>query len=235
MGRMLRAVVAFGFICALADVSIAETVAFNANANPWSSSTASNPSGGIYPIGGSGQVDGGFVVGTDSAGNEIAIRAELRNVGPTLSQTNDGIHTAAYTAPTGSPSGNLALWNFDFDINLKQAISNYTAILTITDGAKVTPINLVTSGLVPSNAVLYQNSENPGFNFLSTELPGFNPNASQDYSFDLTLTPNSGGESLDVAMNVDAVAPLPGVLPVAGLALAGFIAFSLLRRRKLAI
>ena len=243
MGRMLRVVVAVSSLVFLVSrVSTAETVKFDFDVNQWSSSSPP-PSTGVYPIGGSGQVNGGFVVGTDPTSlDQIGLRAELRNVGPVLSQTNDSIHTATYIAPAGSSGGNRALWNFDFDIDLAggHKISDYTAILKITDGATVTSLNLVTSGLVPSDATLYQNSENAGFAFLATEFPGFNPNAAQDYSFDLSLTPNGSnpnfvGGALDVAMDVDVVAPLPAVLPVAGLALVGFIAFSLLRKRKLAL
>jgi hypothetical protein len=202
------------------------TVAFNANVNEWSSSTPPDPGNGIYPIGGSGETNGGFVVSTASNGDQIGLRAELRFLGP-LPQTNDGVLTATYFAPAGTSGGNLALWDFEGDADLRatgHTAADYTATLTFTDaGGKVTPLDLVGSGLVPSNAVLYQSAENAGFSFLASEFPSFNPDATGVYSFDLKLVPKTfTGDTLEVKMNVDVVAlPEPAGLTLFGLAVAG--------------
>jgi hypothetical protein len=238
MKHMLCVSVALGLIAAVAATSKGETVAFNATVADWSSSTVSSPATGIYPIGGSGQVNGGFVVGSDAAGNQIGLRAELRNFGPVLGQTNDGVETSTYIAPPGGTTvPNRALWNFDYDIDLRASghtISDYVATLTITDGTNVDAINLVSSGIIQSNAKLFQDSENPGFAFLSGAFPAFNPNAIQNYGFDLSLTPTfQNGQALEVQMNVD-VAPLPGIVPAAGFGMIGFIGFYAMKKRRLA-
>jgi hypothetical protein len=195
----------------------APITAFNANVNEWSSSTVGNSGAGIYPIGGSGEVNGGFVVTTGSDGAQIGLRAELRFMG-SLPQTNNGI-TATYYAPTGTSGGNLSLWNFEADIDLRNTghnISDYSAIFTVTDRSDlVTPVDLVASGVVPANAVLYQNSENPGFSFLSSVFPAFDPTAPGVYAFDLKLTPTTfTGDTLEASINVD-VAAVPEPSPLA--------------------
>jgi hypothetical protein len=211
---------------------------FNGDVNEWSSSTVPDPGAGIYPIGGSGQVNGGFVVTTGSDGAQIGLRAELRGIG-LLPQTNNGV-SATYFAPAGTSGGNLALWNFDVDIDLRgtgHTISDYSAILTVTaPGGLITPVDLVASDLVPSNAVLSQNSENPGFSFLSSVFPSFDPTAPGQYSFDLTLTPVTfTGDTLNAAINVDVVTvPEPGSAVLA-LSAGIVVLFSRGRRRSAAL
>jgi hypothetical protein len=198
--------------------------AFNANVNEWSSSTLADPTNGIYPIGGSSQINGGFVVTTGSDGAQIGLRASLRFVG-LLPQTNDG-HAATYFAPTGSSGGNLAKWNFDADIDLRgtgHTLSDYTATATFTDRSNlVTSVNLLTAG-IPGNVVLGQISENSGFSFLSAVFPSFNPDIPGVYSFDLTLVPKTfTGDTLEATMHVNVAAvPEPGTLVLASLCLSG--------------
>ena len=127
-----------------------------------------------------------------------------------LPQSNNGV-SATYIAPAGTSGSNLALWNFEADIDLRgtgHTISDYSAIFTITDiSGLVSPVDLVATSFVPSNAVLYQNSENPGFSFLSPFFPLFDPLAPGVYSFDLTLTPTTfTGDTLSASINVDVVA-----------------------------
>jgi hypothetical protein len=229
------ALLGIGVFMAFAPIGRASPVTtFNANVNEWSSSTLPGP--GVYPIGGSGQVNGGFVVTTGSDGAQIGLRASLRFIGPVLPQTNDGLLTATYFAPPGG-SGGLAKWNFDGDIDLRgtgHTISDYTATLTITDrGGLVTPVNLVTPGAIASNAVLYQNSENPGFSFLAPIFPAFNPNLSGDYLFDLKLVPNPniGGDTLEAKMDVE-VTPEPASLILLGGMTAVGVAGHVCRRRR---
>jgi PEP-CTERM motif len=209
---------------------------FNASVNEWSSSTPSNPGAGIYPIGGTGQVNGGFVVTTAMDGDQIGLRAELRFGGPVLPQTNDGLLTATYLAPPGSSGGSLAKWNFDADIDLRRTghtISDYTATLTFTDrGGLVSSENLVTSGFVPSNAVLYQNSENPGFSFLAPVFPAFDPNASGTYSFDLKLVPSFVGDTLEAKMNVEVTPEPASLILFGGMGAVGLVGYAWRRRRS---
>ncbi len=211
-------VVFFGLVALLvaAPRAVAGPITtFNANVNEWSSSTPPGP--GIYPIGGSGEVNGGFVVSTGTNGDQIGLRAERRFVG-VLPQTNDGALTATYFAPAGTSGGNLALWDFDVDIDLRgghHTISDYTATITVTDrGGQVTPVDLTAPGLIDSDAILYQNALNPGFTFLAPVFPSFDPNAQGVYSFDLKLVPKSfDGDTLEAKMNVDVAAvPEPSAL-----------------------
>ncbi len=211
------------------------TVGFDANVKEWSSSTLPGP--GIYPIGGTGQINGGFVVSTGSDGAQIGLRGFLRTIG-LLPQTNDGVLTATYFAPTGSPGGGLARWNFDLDIDLRgtgHTVDDYTALITITDrSGLVTPVDLLTPGLIDPDTLLYQNSLNPGFPFLAPVFPAFDPNAPGVYSFDLKLTPRTfTGDTLEVKMNVD-VGPVPEpstlVLCLGG---GGLLVLSARRRRYL--
>jgi len=194
--------------------------AFNANVKEWSSSTPSDPANGIFPIGGSGEINGGFVTSTTSDTAQIGLRARIRFDG-LLPQTNDGVLTATYFAPAGTSGSNLALWNFDADIDLRgsgHTISDYTATLTVTDRSLlVTPIDLVASGSAPANLVLGQSSENPGFPFLAPVFPSFDPNAPGVYSFDLKLVPKTfTGDTLEVKMNVDVVGvPEPSTVVLA--------------------
>lgn len=194
--------------------------AFNANVKEWSSSTPSDPANGIYPIGGSGEINGGFVTTTSADTAQVGLRAKIRGDG-LLPQTNDGLITATYFAPAGSPGSNLAIWNFEADIDLRgsgHTISDYTATFTITDrSGLVTPIDLRASGITPANLVLGQDSENPGFPFLAPAFPSFDPNATGVYSFDLKLVPSTfTGDTLEAAIHVDVVAvPEPSAVVLA--------------------
>jgi hypothetical protein len=240
---LIAPALALGVALGVPNTSQASLLTFDSNVNEWNSST---PGGiGLHPIGGSGQVNGGFTVATATtgpgAGAQIGLRAELRFFGPVLPQTNDGI-TADYFAPAGpSTPASLARWNFDIDVDLRtsgKTISDYTATLTFTNigGLPVTsvPVNLY-SGSDPTTTLL-QVSDNPGFPHLAGAFPGFNPNANGVYEFDLVLTPSTfTGETLSVSMDVNVGAvPEPGTLMLCGIAITGFAGYTW-RRRKLPV
>jgi hypothetical protein len=221
-------------VAAVSTAPASVVTAFNMNVNEWSSSTPLDKTNGIYPIGGSGAINGGFVVATAMDGDQIGLRASLRKVG-LLPQTNDGVFTATYFAPAGTSGNNLSLWNLDGDIDLRgssHTISDYTATLTFTDrGGLMTQVDLVASGLAPTNTRLGQASENPGFSFLSAVFPSFDPNALGVYSLDLTLVPKTFiGDTLEARINVDVVpVPEPATL---SLALCGGIGLVCCRVRR---
>src|SRR5687768_18253549 len=99
----------------------AEKSRFGANASEWSSTTVPVP-GVIIPVGGSGQVNGDFVLG-ERNGVEIGIRAQrrfLQNVDP-LENHRDG-QVGVYAADTGVSDGQgRATWNYDIHVDLRGA------------------------------------------------------------------------------------------------------------------
>ena len=145
------------------------------------------------------------------SGAQIGIRADLRNSVNPLPQTNDGILTATYTAPTGTTSGTVdpGKWNFDIDIDLRNTtgpltLSDFTAILTVTNpGGAVTTRPTSAPSAIPPTGSWYSPSENPGFGYLAGVFPGYNPNTPGTYGFDLTLTPTSSAVGSDVPRGED--------------------------------
>jgi hypothetical protein len=196
-------------LCAAAAVASADATRFDTNASEWSSATVPVP-GVVVPIGGSGQVNGSFVV-AEQHGVQIGLRAQrrfLQNVDP-LPTSRDAKKVATYLAPTGTSDGDgRATWNYDFHVDLRGAtgpakgktLGDYTLSLDTDIGTTLfgqpVPWDLG-SGLIPA-AVLYQNSLNPKFG----NAP-FDANAEGTYSFTLTLTPATfKGSALSVAMKV---------------------------------
>jgi hypothetical protein len=205
---------------------------FSSDVSTW---TSGSPAGaGLYPIGGAGQVNGNFVVTTES-GIEIGIRASHRfvqNVDP-LGNTDDGTQ-GIYYAPIGTspPPAGAATWNYDIHIDLRNAtglaagtnISDYTVILT-TDifGGILTPIDI--TSLIPADAVLFQTSQNPIFG-----NPTFNAFAAKTYTFQLDLVPNFDLGSLSADMLV--ITPEPGSMVLLGMGAFGMIGVAYRRRRN---
>lgn len=223
----------------LADA--APILSFDTDVSEWDSSTAAAPPT-IFPIGGSGQLNGGFVVSEDSVlGAQIGIRAQERFVGPVLSQSNDG-SKATYVASNGESAPGESIWNWDFHIDLRGItnpgtsapleLSDYDATFTVTDVNGVVEsidLNTVLSGAL-SAARLLQTSQNPGF---ASQLPSvFDPFATGIYNFVLTLTPVTfTGDTLVAEMDV-LVTPEPTGLTLAVLGALGLAGIGWQRRRK---
>lgn len=220
----------------------APILSFDADVSEWDSSTAASPPT-IFPIGGSGQLNGGFVVSEDSVlGAQIGIRAQERFVGPVLSQSNDGTK-ATYVASNGESAPGEATWNWDFHIDLRAIthptdspsrpleLSDYTATFTVTDidgNVEMADLNAVLSGAL-SAAQLLQTSQNPGF---ASQFPTvFDPFATGIYNFVLSLTPLTfSGDTLVAEMDV-LVVPEPTGLTLGALAALGLAGYGSRRRR----
>ncbi|HEV7281209.1 MAG TPA: HYR domain-containing protein [Pirellulaceae bacterium] len=186
----------------------------------WSSSTVRDAANGIYPIGGSGQLNGNFVV-EQKRGVQIGIRASKRSAVPnTLPTYRDG-EVGVYLADPGKDllrDPNLsprAAWNWDIHADLRNATGVYEGttlddydLLLDTDignplfGQQV-PIHLE-EGFPEGGpgAILFQTSQNPLFG--QDPATPFDINVERDYFLKLTLVPKAfQAEPLQVEIRVD--------------------------------
>ena len=171
----------------------------------WSSLTPEGPD--AIPVGGMGQINGGFVTG-ERNGIQIGIRASERFQGllPSTSDKKVGV----YLAETGTSDGlGRATWNYDIHVDLRGAfgvakgktLSDYTLTLDTDIGDTIfglpVPLELVEDFNL-DGIRLYQTSLNPKFG----NAP-FDSNAPGTYHFTLTLTPKTfNGAPIAVAMAV---------------------------------
>ena len=139
------------------------TVTVGVLASEWSSATVADAASGIFPVGGSGQLNGEFVI-VMRDGMEIGFRATDRTDGLL---TPTGKRKGIYEASTGYDSGtmNRAEWNYDIHVDLRgtgTVLSDYDLKLNQTFINKLNgsagPFDLtfpeLTAGLL-DNAVLY--------------------------------------------------------------------------------
>jgi hypothetical protein len=154
----------------------------NTDVSVWDSSVPTNFFTGIFPIGGSGQIAGNFVVDTydekDTA-IQVGLRSQDRFFGPIEPIGN------VYFASPGESAPGLAKWNFDWSIDAGTTyletqlgkdlttlnLEDYTVILEIegTDGNTFT----LDFGIFPNPAgpiVLSQSSQNVGFGFIGLPI-----------------------------------------------------------------
>ena len=90
---------------------------FDSDVSIWDSSVVGSAT--LFPIGGSGQVNGNFVVDTNAtAGVQTGIRASRRFSDIPLE--NNG---STYIIEVGESGPGLALWNFDFHLDLSDGLS----------------------------------------------------------------------------------------------------------------
>ena len=161
------------------------TPAFDTDATVWDSAVMGDGTT-LFPIGGSGQVNGAFTAcATD--GVQVALRASERFVGPITPDAGTG----TYQAPAGNDGGD-ALWNVEFHVDMGYRIDNAFPASLADATVEITydcdPVVGVQSGptftlpdglLIPDTAILVQSSQNPSFAFLCG--PTFDTDADGSY------------------------------------------------------
>jgi hypothetical protein len=183
-------------------------VLIGVDASDWDSNIALDPDAGIIPVGGAGQINGGFTV-AERNGIQIGFRAQERFVGPLSAAPSRNNRVGIYAATSGA--GATATWNYDWHVDLRyaQGVAKGTTLidyeLTLDTNIATNlfvgpvPIDLTFGGLVPDNTVLYQGSQNPVFG-----NDEFDPSVPGTYEFVLTLTPKTfNGPPLQVTIQVN--------------------------------
>jgi hypothetical protein len=188
-------------------------VAVGVDASTWTSDTAQNPDDGLFPIGGSGQLNGEFTT-AERYGIQIGLRAQERTVGPLDAAANQNARLGIYQAETGFSTGTLATWNYDWHVDLRNArgvaagttLGDYDLTLETDMFASLfgldVPADLTfgytNAAFVAPHAVLFQESFNPVFG-----NTGFDPQLQDTYDLSLVLTPKSfNGPPLKVSIQV---------------------------------
>lgn len=212
MNKFLATLSAAGLLTLVAAAPSAaqEQSRFGVLASEWDSATVAVPSV-IVPVGGSGQVNGGFVTG-ERYGVQVGLRAQERFAGPILPVSRSK-QTGVYQASTGFSTGANATWNYDLHIDLRNAqgvaagktLGDYTLVLDSDISTSffgcTFPCDL-SSGLPPT-LELFQTSQNPRFG-----NPSFDATVEDSYFFTLTLTPKTfNGPAISARIRVDVSNP----------------------------
>lgn len=188
-------------------------VAVGVAASTWTSDLAQDPAQGLFPIGGSGQLNGEFST-AERYGIEIGLRAQERFGGPLEATPNLNGKIGIYQAETGFSTGTRATWNYDWHVDLRNArgvaagttLADYdlnletdmfSSLFGSPDPADLT-FGFTDPNFVAPNAVLFQESFNPDFG--NSE---FDPQVEDTYHLTLVLTPTSfNGPPLEVTIQV---------------------------------
>lgn len=196
--------------CVVTVPASAADTKFGAEVSIWDSSIPADVLNGVFPIGGSGQVNGDFVVTTEN-GVQIGIRAQRRfaqNIDP-LPNVKQG-HKGIYIADAGTSDAlGAATWNVDVHLDLRGAtgkaadttLADYDFQLKTNVDGKMRIIDLSAAAALAPNTVLFQTSQNPVFFDAA-----FDPSANKTYRFELRLKPRSfGGQMVKARMEVRVV------------------------------
>jgi|GEM_PF-2957551 hypothetical protein len=181
-------------------------VTVGTDASVWDSDIPRDDTEGIYPIGGSGQINGEFAI-AERKGIQIGMRIQERREG---TYEASGKRVGVYESETGFSSGTRAVWNYDWHVDLRNAegklagktLGDYDLTLETDIAESIFGFNVpfdLTFGDF-NNGVLYQGSFNPDFG-----NDTFDPTLEATYSFRLVLTPktfNGGPLAIKVQVNV---------------------------------
>ena len=192
---------------------------------------------------GSGQTNGNFVVTRDATfpggSLELGLRIQERTLGANyIPVSAGGLANAMYVVPTGaSPPtnpGDFARWNFDFSISYAGGLSNLSSISL--------QIEELTPGITPLSDVpfpalggtLFQDSWNPGFDFLSGPGLAYDFNAPGIYRITLSATGSGQTVSDSILVNIGDVAlqPVPEPMSLAAFGLISLTVFGFRARRS---
>lgn len=184
----------------------------------WSSFTTPSLENGIFPVGGSGQLNGNFVV-EQKSGVQIGIRAAKRSAVPNTWPTYRDGEIGVYLADPGydliADREDRAAWNFDIHADLRNAtgvyegktLDDYDLILDTDIGnplnGEPVPFKLEENAILGRPAaLLYQTSQNPLFG--QDSATPFDYDVERDYFLKLTLVPTSfEAQSLEVEIRID--------------------------------
>jgi hypothetical protein len=188
-------------------------VSVGVDASTWTSDLPQAPDEGLFPVGGSGQLNGEFTT-AERYGIQIGLRAQERFAGPLEVTSSQNGKMGIYRSETGFSSGTRATWNYDWHVDLRNA-QGVAAGTTLADYDLTLETNMFSSlfgSTVPAdltfgfsdptfvapNAVLFQNSFNPDFG-----NDEFDPQLEDTYHLSLVLTPESfNGPPLKVTIQV---------------------------------
>jgi len=238
---------------ARADVFDTTLASPNANAATGNPNTGTGSGNNPSWYNGSGNPQGGWTVGTDN-GIEVGLRAKYRGVDAVIHSTTDD-----YDVLPGS--GALALWNYEFSIDLQPngrgslTLADIAAntILTVTDldtgdTATIKPLTywndstgfgsggaagVTSTGKdKPATATDWGIQNSENLGFGDSPLAGlFNPNAAHTYEFDLAVKDVTGTTLASTDMEVH-VTPEPTSIILFGTML--LAVFVVTRRRRTA-
>lgn len=182
-------------------------VTVGADASVWDSSVEQDDDAGIFPVGGSGQINGEFVL-AERYGIQIGLRAQERFEGPLEATPAEGNKVGVYEANTGFSSGTRGTWNFDWHVDLRTAegvaagttLADYDLALEYDFADDIFGLgNPADLAFVGDNAVLFQGSWNPDFG-----NDQYDPTVARTYELRLVLTPESfNGPPLAAKIRVD--------------------------------
>ena len=211
----LRLILAISSVCLLPTFPAHATIAAGADASVWDSAVAASST--LDPVGGSGQLNGEFILDTLDQGTsaiQVGLRAQRRFFGPDWTRVGN-----IYFVDAGESSPGLATWNFDWHLDFGTSnedtgvsaslesqllkslaplnMLDFTVELLIdTDPSSATDFTVTNLGdAFPEEATdvrLSQESTNIGF----FSIPGYDPDVAATYDFQLRVVDPESGDTL---------------------------------------